>query len=57
MLKFSYAVLCNLSINLPFSGLGFECGLYVKNLKHGFVSEDQNNLKVGDYVMKVHNRI
>jgi len=31
--------------------------LYVKNLKHGFISEDQNNLKVGDYVMKVHNQI
>ena len=34
-------------------GLGFECGLYVKELRHGFISEDQNNLKVGDYVMKV----
>ena len=45
------------SIYLPFSGLGFECGLYVKNLKHGFISEDQNNLKVGDYVMKVRNQI
>ena len=47
----------NKSIDLPFSGLGFECGLYVKSLKHGFISEDQNNLKVGDYVMKVRNRI
>jgi len=42
---------------LPFSGLGFECGLYVKHLKHGFISEDQNNLRVGDYVMKVRNQI
>ena len=47
----------NKAIYLSFSGLGFECGLYVKDLKHGFISEDQNNLKVGDYVMKVRNQI
>ena len=36
-----------------FLGLGFECGLYVKELKHSLVSEDQNKLELGDYIMKV----
>lgn len=38
------------------SGLGFECGLYVKELKHSLVSEDQNKLEVGDYVMKINGK-
>ena len=36
-----------------FTGLGFECGLYVKALKDSCISEDQNKLEIGDYVMKV----
>lgn len=35
------------------TGLGFECGLYVKALKDSCISEDQNKLEIGDYVMKV----
>lgn len=38
------------------SGLGFECGLYVKDVKHRLVTEDHKNLEVGDYVMKINGK-
>ena len=41
------------STSKSFTGLGFECGLYVKALKDSCISEDQNKLEIGDYVMKV----
>ncbi|CAH3197016.1 unnamed protein product, partial [Porites evermanni] len=44
------------SKDLPSVGLGFECGLYVKALKDSCISEDQNKLEIGDYVMKINGK-
>ncbi|XP_078384398.1 uncharacterized protein LOC144666866 isoform X1 [Oculina patagonica] len=55
----SYQISFDLDLKAPKkskAGLGFECGLYVKNLKHGLLSEDQNNLKIGDYIMKMNGK-
>ena len=36
-----------------FLGLGFECGLYVKDVKQRLIGEGHKMLQVGDYIMKV----
>ncbi|XP_015755049.1 PREDICTED: uncharacterized protein LOC107334614 isoform X1 [Acropora digitifera] len=38
------------------SGLGFECGLYVKDVKQRLIGEGHKMLEIGDYIMKINGK-
>ncbi|XP_032219034.2 uncharacterized protein LOC5518384 [Nematostella vectensis] len=37
-------------------GLGFECGLYVKDISFGGVASEQKSLEIGDYILKMNGK-